>query len=90
MSSIHYITKTENDVFQIVDKLNKVIAKGEQLALTPCMDEFYDEVENYESYQSVHESDLLSLYENKTPVYLEKVLGKPSFIGGKVIIYWAT
>jgi hypothetical protein len=90
MSSIYYIKKGENGVFQLVDKLNNIIAMGEQLALTPCMDEFYDEIENYESYQSVHQSDLLSLCENETPVYLERVLGKPSFIGGKVIIYWTT
>jgi len=90
MSSIHYITKNTKGDFQIEDLNGNVIAQGDSLALTPCMDEFFDEIENYESYQSVHESDLLYLQLNKIPVYVQKKLGKPIFLGGKIIIIWTT
>jgi hypothetical protein len=84
MSIVCRLNRRANGVFELFDVEGNIIASGDELALTPCMDEFEDN----ESYQSVHSSDLLSLYQNQTLVYLESNLGKPSKIGNKVIIHW--
>lgn len=84
MTKVCKLNRRANGIYELIDNNGSIIASGDELALTPCMDEFEDN----ESYQSVHESDLLSLYSNQTIVYLETNMGKPSKIGNKVIIHW--
>lgn len=84
MSKVCKINRRATGLYELIDTNGNIIASGDELALTPCIDEFEDN----ESYQSVHESDLLSLYSNQTLVYLETNMGIPSKIGNKVIIHW--